>query len=229
MVKIIRLRSLAAVVGLLAAVGLLVLMMLMVEARTAQATFPGKNGKIAYVTLTATSGGEIYTINPDGTGKFRVTNTKNTSEESPNYSPNGKKIAYSGCPNGSDCEIYIVPARGGKPIQVTNNQTNEYEPSFSPDGKKIAYTGEDPDSYEIYTIKATGGKPFKLTNGKKYDTDNEAPSYSPNGKKIAYTGNCFRTSDCEIYKINANGGKPVQVTTSKKNEAALYPSWGSRP
>jgi hypothetical protein len=92
MAKINRLGPLAAVVGLLAAVGLLVLMV--VEAQPAEAIFPGKNGKIAYVTLTAPRGEEIYTINPDGSGKFRVTNTKNTDEERPGYSPDGKKIAY---------------------------------------------------------------------------------------------------------------------------------------
>src|SRR5919112_6754534 len=177
-----RLGLLAAVVGLLAAVGLLVLMVV-VEAQSAGATFPGKNGKITYVTLTAPRGEEIYTINPDGSGRFRVTNTKNTDEQRPDYSPDGKKIAYVGCPNKSDCEIYIVPAHEGKPVQVTNNNTLDHEPSFSPNGKKIAYagTGRKTD-YEIYTISATGGKRVQVTNNKTEDGD---PSYSPDGKKIA--------------------------------------------
>ena len=92
-VKTNRLGLLAAVVGLLVAVGLLVLMVV-IEAQPAEATFPAENGKIAYVTLTAPRGEEIYTINPDGSGRFRVTNTKNTDEERPDYSPDGKKIAY---------------------------------------------------------------------------------------------------------------------------------------
>jgi hypothetical protein len=37
----------------------------------AEATFPGKNGRIAYV-----GGGVIYTINPDGSAKRRVTDTR---------------------------------------------------------------------------------------------------------------------------------------------------------
>ena len=53
MVKTNRLGTLAAVVGLLMAAGLLV-----VEARPAEATFPGKNGKIAYVSNT---GGKTLT------------------------------------------------------------------------------------------------------------------------------------------------------------------------
>jgi Tol biopolymer transport system component len=129
MAKINRLGPLAAVVGLLAAVGLLVLMV--VEAQPAEAIFPGKNGKIAYVTLTAPRGEEIYTINPDGSGKFRVTNTKNTDEERPGYSPDGKKIAYvRGGNQKTDSEIYTNNAGGGGRVQVTHNGTDNFWPSW---------------------------------------------------------------------------------------------------
>jgi hypothetical protein len=58
--------GLATAAGTLVAVGLVALIMLMVvEARPAEATFPGKPGKIAY---SGSDGNdtEIYTINPDG-------------------------------------------------------------------------------------------------------------------------------------------------------------------
>jgi hypothetical protein len=66
------LSTLAAVVGMLAAVGLLVLVTLVVEVRPAEATFPGKNGRIAF------SGGdghdrEIYTIVPGGGNTVQLT------------------------------------------------------------------------------------------------------------------------------------------------------------
>ena len=54
----------------------------------AEATFPGKNGKIAY-----NSGGVIYTINPDGSAKTKVANTR-VSGYPIDYSPDGKKITY---------------------------------------------------------------------------------------------------------------------------------------
>jgi hypothetical protein len=42
--------------------------------REAEATFPGKNGKIAYVAFRVTNGtAEIYTINPGGGGKTQLT------------------------------------------------------------------------------------------------------------------------------------------------------------
>ena len=66
MVKTYHWGALATAAGTLVAVGLVALIMLMVvEARPAEATFPGKPGKIAY---SGSDGNdtEIYTINPDG-------------------------------------------------------------------------------------------------------------------------------------------------------------------
>jgi hypothetical protein len=104
--------------GALVAVGLLVLM-LVVEARPAEATIPGKNGKIAYAADDGTSGGidsEIYTINPTGGTSFNVTNN-DTDDGDPDYSPGGTKIAYSVSsatnPTGTGYEIYTINVGGG--------------------------------------------------------------------------------------------------------------------
>jgi hypothetical protein len=72
---------LAAAAGTLVAVGLLLIMVLVVvESRPAEATFPGKSGKIAYQGYDGQDY-EIYTINSNGGGKFRVTNNKTDDQE----------------------------------------------------------------------------------------------------------------------------------------------------
>src|ERR671921_811710 len=88
-----------AAAGLLAAVGLLVVVL---YAQPAEANFPGKPGKIAYAGQDAPNGDyEIYTINAGGGGKQNVTN--NSSDDyNPAYSPSGKRIAYSNYATGSD-------------------------------------------------------------------------------------------------------------------------------
>jgi hypothetical protein len=55
----------------------------------AEATFPGKNGRIAY-----NSNGVIYTINTDGSAKTKVTNTY-VSGDPIDYSPDGRKTPRS--------------------------------------------------------------------------------------------------------------------------------------
>jgi Tol biopolymer transport system component len=161
--------ALAAAAGTLVAVGLLVLMMLVVDARPAGATFPGKPGNIAYEGFDGTDR-EIYTINPGGGGKVKVTdNTTNDSD--PNYSPSGKKIAYSGY-DGQDYEIYTINVGGGGKVQLTDNTTGDYTPSYSPNGQKIAYRSYDGQDDEIYTINAGGGSRFNVT-------DNGTNDYEP--------------------------------------------------
>ena len=61
----------ALAAGTLVAVGLLLLIMVVVEARPAEATFPGKNGRIAFVREGALDS-HIYTINPDGSGLAKI-------------------------------------------------------------------------------------------------------------------------------------------------------------
>jgi hypothetical protein len=82
----------------------------------AEATFPGKNGRIVYAGWNrgeGLKGFEIYTINPDGSGKRQLTHN-NTVDFNPDYSPDGNRIVYAGKdgPKG-DLEIYTINARGG--------------------------------------------------------------------------------------------------------------------
>jgi Tol biopolymer transport system component len=157
----------------------------------AEATFPGKNGRIAYASyaercrlcLVGYPGHdpEIYTINPNGRGKFQLTHNNEIDLE-PSYSPNGQRIAYASL-GADDQEIYTINLNGSGKTKVTNNTKEDDSPAYSPDGKRIAYTtyGE-PDS-EIYTIKAGGGGRINVTDN---GTEDYEPSYSPDGKKIAY-------------------------------------------
>src|SRR5215212_1039234 len=183
-VKTVRLNHLRATLlavaaaGLLAAVGLFVVIL---YAQPAEANFPGKPGKIAYAGQDAPNGDyEIYTINASGGGKKPLTDNS-TDDRYPAYSPSGKKIVYA--PGGKriaftsgsgDDEIYTIKPDGGGSQPVTDNTANDYYPSYSPSGKKIAYVnnnnvgGDD----EIWTINPGGG-------GRQQVTDNTANDQDP--------------------------------------------------
>jgi WD40-like Beta Propeller Repeat len=118
-----------AAAGSLVAVGLVVLIMVIVEAHPAEATFPGNPGKISYSGYDG-QGFEIYTINTSGGGgRFNVTDNS-TPDYAPSYSPSGNKIAYSGQDaQGGDWEIYTINPGGGGKVKVTDNSTDDYYPS----------------------------------------------------------------------------------------------------
>src|ERR671921_34905 len=158
-----------AAAGLLAAVGLLVVVL---YAQPAEANFPGKPGKIAFAGLDAPNGDyEIYTINANGGGKKQLTDN-NLDDRDPAYSPSGKKIVYSGreAPNG-DWEIYTINANGGGKEQLTDNSLSDYDPSYSPSGKSIAYVNSAGTDSEIWTIQPGGGGRQQVTDNANNDRD----------------------------------------------------------
>src|SRR5215216_4373807 len=113
--------------GTLVAVGVLVLIMVVVAASPAEATFPGNPGKIAYSGRHGQDF-EIYTINSGGGATFNVTDNS-TADYAPSYSPSGKKIVYAGY-DGQDFEIYTINVGGGARFKVTDNSTDEYYSSW---------------------------------------------------------------------------------------------------
>jgi hypothetical protein len=122
--------ALAAAAGTLAAVAMLLLIMVVVEARPAEATFPGKPGKIAFSGYDGQDY-EIYTIKAGGGGKVKVTDNSTDDRGGLSYSPSGKKIAYSGKDGANgDNEIYTINPDGGGKVKVTDNTTGDYDPSW---------------------------------------------------------------------------------------------------
>ena len=190
---------------------------LLAVSREGEATFPGKNGRIAYASDDPREPyfGPIYTITPGGGGKSKVTNGGQ-----PSYSPDGKRIVFSDLDKTSskhpgDVEIYTINARGGDRTQLTHNNTDEFIPYYSPDGKRIAYDAAyDGNDTEIYTINASGGDRTQLTHN---NTDEWASDYSPDGKRIVYVGFAglnIDLAESDIYTIKVGGGGKTQVTNT---------------
>ena len=95
---------------------------LLAISQKADAAFPGKNGRIAYSAFCDRTDDAIYTIDPGGGGKTKV-----TRGYQPSYSPNGKRIAYTLYkPNAFQSDIYTIDAFGGGKSRVTNTD-NAFE------------------------------------------------------------------------------------------------------
>jgi Tol biopolymer transport system component len=101
---------------------------LLAVSEKAEAAYPGENGHIAYVRNDGEDH-EIYAINGGGGGKVQLTDNA-TGDYEPSYSPNGKKIVYSGASGSSRTEIYTINAGGGGKFKVTDNATDDRDPSW---------------------------------------------------------------------------------------------------
>jgi hypothetical protein len=160
-----------------------------VSAAPAQATFPGENGKIAFM-----RGGNIWTMNPDGTGRAQITTGGSTS--SPRWSPDGTQIVFNAPRANADpalpyneSDIWVMDADGSSRHQVTDTPGHgfKYGGSWSPDGTRIAYG----DGRHIWTIKPDGTDAQRITqdptNPDCFSTYG-APIWSPDGMSFTSNG-----------------------------------------
>jgi Tol biopolymer transport system component len=132
---------------------------------------------------------EIYVMNagPEGPNNRPVQLTDNTNtasgepinDESPDFSPDGRKIVYDSNSTG-DTEIIVMRATDGRGKKnLTYNPASDSDPAFSPDGKMVAFIsnrGQGGDSH-VWKMWADGTKPTQVT--KKTDYFDRSPDWQP--------------------------------------------------
>ncbi len=136
-------------------------------------------------------------------------------EVSPQFSPDGKRIAFVSDRSGSK-EIWVASSDGENAVQLTSfggSQTGT--PRWSPDGAQIAFDSRPEGHTDIYAISAAGGRPRRVTTESSEDL---LPSWSRDGRWIYFGSR--RSGDWQVWKAPAEGGgQAVQVTTNGGYEA----------
>jgi Tol biopolymer transport system component/DNA-binding winged helix-turn-helix (wHTH) protein len=132
-----------------------------------------------------------------------------TQEEGPQYSPDGKRIAFQSTRSGN-FEIWRADADGSNLIQLTSFRGPLTGTArWSPDGRQISFDSRPGAHPNIHIISADGGPTRRLPN----DTSDDAvPSWSHDGRSIYFASN--RSGSWQVWKRTVDVGQPVQVTAN---------------
>ena len=84
--------------------------------------------------------------------------------ESPDISPDGREVAFSGL-SGAIGDIFIVNIESGQVRNVTNDQFGDYSPTWSPDGKSLVYLRRVSGNDKLWTVDLASGARTQLTYG----------------------------------------------------------------
>jgi len=113
------------------------------------------------------------------------------------WSPDGKQIAFVSNISGRN-NIWLVPAAGGWPTQLTISEQRQVSPAWSPDGSWIAYASDydGNEQWDIFLVSPKTGEVVNLTTTK--EISEESPVWSPDSKQVAYTAKAKSGSSYEI-------------------------------
>jgi Tol biopolymer transport system component len=125
-------------------------------------------------------------------------------------SPNGKLIAFQSTQGGNQ-DIYVMPARDGEPVRITDDPASDRWPYWSYDGHWLAFDSARTGRSETWVIRITpdgkpGSPPIQATRG------GGGGVWTQDGK-IAYSTS---KEICPIFVANADGSEEVQLTKSGK-------------
>jgi Tol biopolymer transport system component len=115
---------------------------------------------------------DIWTMNADGSDQTRLT-THGADDRSPDWSPDGSKIAFVSLRSSADGrgDIYVINVDGTNPERLTTGPSGEGGPSWSADGTKIVFSSDQDGNQDIYVMDADGSGETRLTSHPEADVE----------------------------------------------------------
>ena len=170
--------------------------------------------------------GKLYIANVDGSGRKLLTKQHNGLEYTPEWSPDGKQIAFTTWSDTNRGQIAIVSSNGGKPKFLKLDKGHYFNPSWSSDGTHLVYRkgggswirGRDYGADTgIYTIKIKGGKPQFVSKA------GDEPRFTSKDSRVLLMGK--EKGNSALYSVDMNGQDRRVLATSKyANRIILSPN-----
>jgi len=122
-----------------------ILACLLTSLTPAYATFPGRNGLIAFqAQATADAHIQIYTVRQNGHDLRQITHVSGDATR-PDWSPDGRQIVFEIDRDETPfCSIALMNRDGSNIVELTPNEfVCEQDPSFTPNGSRIVFNRFD--------------------------------------------------------------------------------------
>jgi len=165
-----------------------------------------------------TTNDDLFIVGTQSGEPLNITADNPGSDAAPQYSPNGRYIAYtSQARNGYESDLFrlrVYDREAGKIIDLTPG-FDQWVSSFAwaPDSNTIYFTAPEHARQPVFKTTVTSPKVEKILGGMNDDL-----SVSPDGMWLFLTRTSL-TQPTGIYRVAATGGTPMLLT--HENDALL--------
>lgn len=126
-------------------------------------------------------GWDVYRMDSDGANVRALTGKGGNCR--PDWSPDGRRIAYVSDVADGKGDVWTMAPDGGDKRRITpGNDSYDYNPTWSPDSRWIVYettTGSKRNRWSLAVIPAQGGTPLRLS---PQGADDRLPDWAPEPK-----------------------------------------------
>ena len=162
-------------------------------------------------------------MRPDGSQPRRIT-SPGFSDRGPEWSPNGKRIAFASSRGRSDrAAIWLINVDGSGLRRLSHGAHEISDsPTWSADGRWVAFNRFVRISfYRVYAVNLSTGRLRRVT---PRSVDAEEPDWSPDGQRIAFISTLRGSEASVIYICRATGtGAHALKLPGKRIRSS--PSW----
>jgi acylaminoacyl-peptidase len=131
-----------------------------------------------------------------------------------------KNDGQAGFARQGHTHVFVVPAEGGTPRQLTSGPYDHTQPRWAPDGGSLIVVANRRDDAELeandtdlYEVALADGHMTRLTD--RYGPDGQ-PAISPDGARVAFTGYDDRLQGyavTRLYVMNRDGSQSREIAT----------------
>ncbi|MBL8208377.1 MAG: serine/threonine-protein kinase [Blastocatellia bacterium] len=131
-------------------------------------------------------GKSIFLVTPETGQRTRLTNPEPTvSDSAPRFSPDGKLVAFTRKLSGNVADIFVIPASGGTPRQVTFENFDVFgRLAWTSDSREIVFNAVRRELRGLWRISVQGGPLTRVAVNARNPIN---PDISRQGNKLIFT------------------------------------------
>jgi dipeptidyl aminopeptidase/acylaminoacyl peptidase len=193
-------------------------------ASPASAVYAGSNGRIAY-TLYRSSGSDIFSVAPNGTGTRRLTFDGRSSH--PRWSYGGGLIAFQRGTTSSTGtftgDLFVMRADGSGVHRVTLG-AGAQQPAWSPKADALMFVKQVNGHSDLFRVPVAGGASKRVTFAAGSGCDADHPSWR--GSLVVYHRFCpGKTDEIRLLDLTSGVNRVVVAGNPAAGESVSWPDF----
>ena len=165
----------------------------------------------------------LYTLDLR-TGVVRaLTQGRDFRDESPRWSPDGSRIAFSSTRAGANHDLYVMDADGRNVTRVTDHAANDQDPSWMPDGRSLVFSSDRDSRGDLYRVWLADRRVDRLT--RNFVGRALMPAVSPDGRSVAFAAQTLERLQFWEFQIHVLDLATGRTRALPGTGGACWPSW----